>query len=77
MYSNPIIPGAATGVILASTGMSWYWVVLFSFCAVFAIIGATSALKRSLPIPSFARNIRANKRNKLLAQQLDRRISKR
>lgn len=76
MYSNPIIPGAATGVILASTGMNWYWVVLFSFCAVFAIIGATGALKRSLPVPSFVRNIRINKRDKLLEQQLARRISK-
>ena len=77
MYSNPVIPGAATGVILASTGMNPLLAVLFSVCAIFALISATGALKRSLPVLDVARNARGKRRDNLLAQQLAKRISKR
>lgn len=77
MYSHPIVPGAATGVILASTGMNPLLVVLFSLCAVFAIISATGALKRSIPVLNVARNARVKRRDRLLTQQLAKRISKR
>lgn len=48
MYQNttiPVVPAAATGIVLTTVGTPWY----YTLCAMFAIIGAVFALKRILP----------------------------
>jgi hypothetical protein len=70
MYNNPIIPAAATGVILTTTNPPLIWAIVFGFCGIFAITGAIFATKRSLPAFGFTRKARARRQVSLLANRL-------
>lgn len=53
MYqTTPVIPAAATGFLLTSVGIPWYYAI----CATFALIGAGLAILRILPVPKYKKN---------------------
>ncbi len=57
VYNTSAIPPAATGLVITATLPMWVN-SMFLFAAVFAIIGAIFALKRTLPIPAFEHKMR-------------------
>lgn len=74
VYSQPgavTIPIAATGMTVAGGffGMEWWVILIFAFCAGFAVIGAICAAKRTLPVPTIVRKARNKRREAKLSSR--------